>query len=43
VVQGNVPGDAVRRAISLSHERYCSVSNSLRGDITFTTEFEVHP
>jgi putative redox protein len=43
VVSGEVPGDAVRRAIALSHQRYCSVSNSLRGDITFTTEFEVKP
>jgi uncharacterized OsmC-like protein len=38
-----VPGDAVRRAIALSHERYCSVSNSLRDDITFATDFEVRP
>jgi putative redox protein len=43
IVHGNVPGDAVRRAIGLSHEKYCSVSNSLRGDITFATEFEVRP
>ena len=42
-ITGNPPGDAVRRAIALSHEKYCSVSNSLRGDITFTTEFEVRP
>jgi putative redox protein len=42
-IAGNPPGDAVRRAIALSHEKYCSVSNSLRGDIAFTTEFEVHP
>lgn len=42
-VHGAVPGDAVRRAIALSHEKYCSVSNSLRGDITFVTEFEVRP
>jgi putative redox protein len=42
-VHGDVPGDAVRRAIALSHEKYCSVSNSLRGDITFVTEFEVKP
>jgi putative redox protein len=42
-VHGAVPGDAVRRAIALSHEKYCSVSNSLRGDITFSTEFEVKP
>lgn len=43
VVHGGVPSDAVRRAISLSHEKYCSVSNSLRGDIAFVTEFEVRP
>lgn len=42
-VRGSVPGDAVRRAIALSHEKYCSVSNSLRGDINFVTEFEVLP
>ena len=42
-VRGNVPDDAVRRAIALSHERYCSVSNSLRREIAFTTEFEVQP
>ena len=40
-VHGDVPENAVRRAIALSHEKYCSVSNSLRGDITFITEFEV--
>lgn len=43
VVNGDVPSDAVRRAIALSHEKYCSVSNSLRGDIAFVTEFEVRP
>ena len=43
IVQGEVPGDAVRRAIALSHDKYCSVSNSLRGDIKFLTEFEVRP
>jgi putative redox protein len=42
-ITGTPPNDAVRRAIALSHEKYCSVSNSLRGDIAFTTEFEVHP
>lgn len=42
-IGGEVPEDAVRRAIALSHEKYCSVSNSLRGDITLLTEFEVRP
>ena len=36
-VHGDVPGDAIGRAIALSHEKYCSVSNSLRGDITIST------
>jgi putative redox protein len=40
-VHGDIPGEAVGRAIALSHEKYCSVSNSLRGDITFSTEYEV--
>jgi putative redox protein len=43
LLKGEVPSDAVRRAIALSHEKYCSVSNSLRGDIQFVTEFEVQP
>lgn len=43
IIRGAVPSDAVRRAIALSHEKYCSVSNSLRGDIAMTTEFEVRP
>ncbi len=33
--------ESLERAVGLSHEKYCSVSNSLRGDITFTTEYEV--
>jgi putative redox protein len=43
LVHGHVAEDVVRRAIALSHERYCSVSNSLRGDIVFTTKVEVRP
>jgi putative redox protein len=43
IVTGDVPPEAVRRALALSHEKYCSVSNSLRDDIAFTTEFEVRP
>ena len=43
IVGGNVTADSIRRAIALSHEKYCSVSNSLRGDIEFATEFEVRP
>ncbi len=40
-VTGDVPEDAVARALELSHEKYCSVSNSIRTDIAFTTSFTV--
>ena len=38
---GNPPDEAVARAIQLSHEKYCSVSNTLRTDIDFKTSFTV--
>jgi len=41
IVTGSIPDDVVARAIQLSHEKYCSVSNSLRTDIDFRTSFEV--
>jgi putative redox protein len=37
-IQGNVPVDAVERAIALSKSTYCSVSNTLRPDLEFTTK-----
>ena len=40
-ITGNPPDEAVRRAIDLSHEKYCSVSNSIRTDIEFKTSFTV--
>jgi putative redox protein len=40
-VSGNVPEAAIQRAISLSHEKYCSVWHSLRQDIALTTSFTV--
>ena len=40
-VGGNVPKEAVERAIALSHEKYCSVSNTLRQDLVFTTSIEL--
>lgn len=42
-IAGDVPNDAVGRAIALSHEKYCSVWHSMRQDIAFTTAFEVQP
>jgi len=40
-VTGPVPEDVLARAIKLSHETYCSVSNSLRPDIAFTTSYRI--
>ena len=40
-VTGTVTKDAVERAIALSHEKYCSVSNTLRQDLVFTTSIEL--
>lgn len=42
-IEGDPPSHAVERAITLSHEKYCSVWHSLRQDITFDTSFEVAP
>jgi len=35
-IDGEVPPEAVDRAIALSHEKYCSVWHSMRQDIEFT-------
>ena len=40
-VAGNLPGDAVERAIALSREKYCSVWHSLRQDITLSVTWTV--
>ena len=41
VVEGDVPPDAVERAIALSRRKYCSVWHSMRQDIEFTVSAEV--
>lgn len=40
-VKGAASRDTIERAIALSHEKYCSVSNTLRPDIVFTTSIEL--
>ena len=40
-VRGDVPTEAVERAIALSHDKYCSVWHSLRQDIELKTSFDV--
>lgn len=37
-IKGNVPVDVAERAIALSKSTYCSVSNTLRADMEFTTK-----
>lgn len=41
LVGGDVPAQAIQRAIDLSREKYCSVWHSLRQDIQLETSFEV--
>jgi uncharacterized OsmC-like protein len=41
VVTGDVPGAAVERALQLSKDKYCSVWQTLRQDIPFTTTYEI--
>jgi putative redox protein len=42
-VTGNVPADAVDRAVSLSREKYCSALHSLRTDIAIDTRVSIEP
>jgi putative redox protein len=42
VVEGDVPPEAVERAIALSRDKYCSVWHSLRPDIVLTVTCDVH-
>jgi len=40
-VTGDIPKEQIRRAIDLSHDKYCSVWHSMRQDIAFETAFSV--
>ena len=40
-VTGEVPRDAIERAIELSREKYCSVWHSMRQDIPLDTRYSV--
>ncbi len=40
-VEGDVPREAVERAMQLSREKYCSVWHSMRQDIEFVTAYDV--
>jgi putative redox protein len=41
VVEGNIPAEAVERAVALSRDKYCSVWHSMQQDIDFTVSFEL--
>jgi len=43
VVDGDVPPAAIERALQLSRDKYCSVWQTLRQDLPFTTTYEVRP
>ena len=40
-VTGDIPKDAIQRAVDLSHEKYCSVWHSMRQDIALTTTISI--
>jgi putative redox protein len=42
-VTGDVPSEAVDRAVGLSRERYCSALHSLRQDITLDLRVTIQP
>lgn len=42
-VTGDVPADAIDRAIQLSRDKYCSVWHSMRQDIPLTVNYTVTP
>jgi putative redox protein len=42
-IEGDVPRDAVDRAIALSHDRYCSVWHSMRQDIELNVSADIRP
>jgi putative redox protein len=40
---GDVPAQAMERAIELSRQTYCSVWHSLNPDIVLQTSYQIHP
>jgi len=42
-VQGDVPPEAVERAVALSRDKYCSVWHSMRQDLEFNVHADVQP
>jgi putative redox protein len=42
-IWGDVPESALRQAIELSQEKYCTVSNSLKGQAEVSYRYEINP
>jgi putative redox protein len=40
---GNINPEKAERAIQLSEEKYCSVTNTLRGNVEISSDFEIVP
>jgi putative redox protein len=40
-ITGDVPDHVVQRAIDLSRDKYCSVWNTIRPDVTLATTFQI--
>jgi putative redox protein len=43
VFYGELNPDKVARAIALSEEKYCSVTNTLRAAVEITSDFAIEP
>lgn len=43
ILKGALEGEKVEKAINLSMNKYCSVSNMLKPQVEITTSFEINP
>lgn len=41
IFRGNLKPESVERAIQLTEEKYCSVINTLKGSVEFSSEYEI--
>jgi putative redox protein len=41
ILVGSLNSEKVKRAIQLSEEKYCSVTNTLRGSVEITSDYEI--
>ncbi len=41
IIKGDVDAQKVKRAIQLSEDKYCSVTNTLRSSVNITSEYDI--